>query len=215
MSAPTSREPGQQELFKAETQWFHIFKAMIDSGDLAKLPGSAVKVYMVIKAHTNFNTGHAFPSIEEISRKAGISVAQVKRELVTLGEHGYINKSKQGRSNVYTLREKVEITDEHGRPAAVATWDYLPGSVKHAVADLKNVLLTGDIAGAKVVHIEKLQVNVTHLHDQAVNFNVQQFMADLDKLPPHLRDRIMAGYEKSQRFKAGKSDKGADDVQDA
>lgn len=193
--------PKQAELFEAQTHWFHIFKAMIDSGDLAKMPGSAVKVYMVIKAHTNFATGQAFPAIDTISEKAGISVAQVKRELKTLEDFGYITKAKQGRNNVYTLREKVEITDAAGRPAAVATWDYLPSSVQHAVADLKNVLVSGDLAGAKIVHIERLQVNVTHLHDQAVNFNVQQWMADLDKLPENLRSKIMAGYEASQRHK--------------
>lgn len=209
MNTPTPGQaipPKQAELFEAQTHWFHIFKAMIDSGDLAKMPGSAVKVYMVIKAHTNFATGQAFPAIDTISEKSGISVAQVKRELKTLEDFGYITKAKQGRNNVYTLREKVEITDAAGRPAAVATWDYLPSSVQHAVADLKNVLVSGDLAGAKIVHIERLQVNVTHLHDQAVNFNVQQWMADLDKLPENLRSKIMAGYEASQRHKArGKS----------
>jgi len=190
--------PAQQELFEAQTQWFHIFRAMIDSGDLAKLPGSAVKVYMVIKAHTNFSTGRAFPAMEAIADKSGISLAQVKRELKTLERFGYITKSKHGRSNVYTLREKVEITDENGRPAAVATWDYLPSSVKHAVADLKNVLVTGDLAGAKIVHIERLQVNVTHLHDNAVNFNVQQFMADLEKLPEAMRNKIITSWKAGQ-----------------
>lgn len=192
----------QQELFEAQTQWFHIFKAMIDSGDLAKLPGSAVKVYMVIKAHTNFSTGRAFPAMDTIAEKSGLSLAQVKRELKTLEDFGYINKAKQGRSNVYTLREKVEITDEQGRPAAVATWDYLPSSVQHAVADLKNVLVTGDLAGAKIVHIERLQVNVNHLHDNAVNMNVQQFMADLERLPEELRTKIMKGWNASQRRKS-------------
>ena len=191
----------QQELFEAQTQWFHIFKAMIDSGDLAKLPGSAVKVYMVIKAHTNFSTGRAFPAMETIAEKSGLSLAQVKRELKTLEDFGYINKAKQGRSNVYTLREKVEITDDQGRPAAVATWDYLPSSVQHAVADLKNVLVTGDLAGAKIEHIERLQVNVNHLHDNAVNMNVQQFMADLERLPEELRTKIMNGWNASQRRK--------------
>lgn len=194
--------PAQHELFEAQTQWFHVFKAMIDSGDLAKLPGSSVKVYMVIKAHTNFSTGRAFPAMETIAEKSGLSIAQVKRELKTLEDFGYITKSKHGRSNVYTLREKVEITDEHGRPAAVATWDYLPSSVQHAVADLKNVLVTGDLAGAKIVHIERLQVNVNHLYDNAVNMNVQQFMADLEKLPEELRSKIMAGWNASQKRKS-------------
>lgn len=189
----------QSELFEAETQWFHVFKAMIDSGELAKMEGSTVKVYLVVKAHTNFSTGRAFPALETIADKSGMSIAQVKRCLKQLEEHGYISKEKKGRSNVYTLREKIHIEDGQGRPAAVATWDYLPSSVQQAVADLKNVLVTGDLAGAKVVHIERLQVNVTHLHDNATNFNVQQFYSDLEKLPPELRDKIKGAFEAGRK----------------
>ena len=196
-------KPTQPELFEAETQWFHVFKAMIDSGELAKMDGSTVKVYLVVKAHTNFSTGRAFPALDTITEKAGLSLSQVQRCLKQLEQHGYISKEKKGRSNVYTLREKIQIEDGTGRPAAVATWDYLPSSVQQAVADLKNVLVTGDLAGAKVVHIERLQVNVTHLHDNAVNFNVQQFMADLEKLPPAYADKIRAAFEASQRHKNG------------
>jgi len=185
---PPEARPGQGELFRAETTWFHIFRDMIESGDVAKIGPHAVTVYLVIKAHTNFSTGRAFPAIETIVEKSGVSVAQVKRELKTLEAFGYITKEKKGRHNVYTLREKVSIKGDDGRPAAVATWDYLPSSVQHAVADLKNVMISGDLAGAKLVHIERLQVNVVNLHDNAVNFNVQQMLQDLDKMPPDMRE---------------------------
>ena len=58
------------------------------------------------------------------------------------------------------MREKILITDETGKPAGQATWDYLPDAVRGAVADLKNVLMTGQFADAKIVMIENLQVNV-------------------------------------------------------
>ena len=179
---------GQGELFKAETAWFHVFRDMIESGDVAKMGPHAFTVYAVIKAHTNFSTGRAFPAVETISEKSGVSIAQVKRELRTLEEHGYITKKKEGRKNVYTLREKVSVTDGDGRPAAVATWDYLPSSVQHAVADLKNVLVSGELAGAKIVHIERLQVNVVTVSDGGVNINVQQMLQDLEKLPASMRE---------------------------
>lgn len=166
-----SQRDSQQEMFKAETQWFHLFKAMIESGDAAKMGPYAFTVYAVIKAHANFETGNAFPAIETIAAKSGISVPQVKRELKTLEACGYLTKKRQGRSNVYTLREKVEITDEQGRPTAMATWDYLPGGVKHAVADLKNVLLTGDVGAARMVHIERLTVNVAQAGGVVLNID--------------------------------------------
>ena len=140
----------------AETRWFHMFRAMIDSGDLARMDGSTVKVYIVIKAHTNLQTGAAFPGVETIAEKSGLSRMQVWRALQALEEMGYVTKTKQGRHNVYQLREKVTITDGEGQPVAQATWDYLPTLVKDAVADLRQVLASGDLGGAKIVHIEHL-----------------------------------------------------------
>jgi len=163
----------QGEWLQAETTWFHVFEAMIDNGDMARLSGSAVKVYLVVKSHTNFSTGRSFPALETIAEKSGLSLAQVKRELKALEDMGYLTKAKEGRHNVYTLREKVAINDVAGRPAAVASWDYLPGGVREAVADLKNVMVTGDLGDARVVHIERLQINITHVHDNGTNLNIQ------------------------------------------
>jgi 2-phospho-L-lactate guanylyltransferase (CobY/MobA/RfbA family) len=161
-------ETNQQELFQAETTWFHIFKTMIDSGDAAKMGGTTFLVYSVIKAHTNYSTGRSFPAHETIAEKSGISVEQVKRCINKLIDMEYVTKGKQGRSNVYTLREKVQVLDGAGRPSAVATWDYLPSTVKAAMADLKNVLMSGDLGGAKIVHIERLQINIGN-HNVNIN----------------------------------------------
>jgi DNA-binding transcriptional ArsR family regulator len=162
----------QQELFNAETTWFHIFRAMIENGDMAKMRPNAFAVYCVIKAHTNFSTGRSFPSLELIAEKTGISLAQVKRELKTLEEMDYVTKEKRGRSNLYQLREKVEIQDKYGRPQAVATWDYLPSGVQAAIADLKNVMVTGDLNGARIVHIERLVVNMNTGSGTQINLDI-------------------------------------------
>jgi hypothetical protein len=42
-SSANNPGPKQHEPFEAQTQWFHVFKTMIDSGDLATLSGSAIK----------------------------------------------------------------------------------------------------------------------------------------------------------------------------
>lgn len=165
----------QGELFEAQVTWFHVFVAMIESGDVAKMGPHAVTVYMVIKAHTNFSTGRAFPAIETIVEKSGISRAQVMRSLATLEEYGYLTREKKGRHNVYTLREKVEIHDASGRPAAVATWDYLPTAVTEATAQLKQFLLTGKLGDGKVIYIENLNMNVQINRDAATGtMNIEQ-----------------------------------------
>ena len=124
----------------AELAWFHLFKAMIDDGEVAKIGARASATPCAIKSHAHFATGVAFPGIETISQKSGISQAQVKRDLKTLEANGLLTKEKQWKSNVYTLREKILITDGTGKPAGQATWDCLPDAVRGAVADLKNVL---------------------------------------------------------------------------
>lgn len=189
----------QAELFKAETTWFHVFKDMIDSGDLAKLEGSAIKVYLVIKSHTNFSTGRSFPAISLIAGKAGLSERQVIRCLAELETSGYVKKEKSGRHNLYTLREKISITDQEGVPQASASWDYLPGGVREAISNLKNIVVSGDLKGSKIVSIEKLVINLNVLngdHSQQVNFNQQEAM---NNLPQGMQDALKAIKTASER----------------
>jgi DNA-binding transcriptional ArsR family regulator len=167
---------------EAETSWFHIFKAMIGSGDLARMGATAFAVYAVIKAHSHFRTGKSFPDIDTIARKAGISGRQVRRELTVLEQHGYLTKAKDGRHNVYTLREKVHIVDGEGRPTEVATWDYLPAAVKSSVAELKNYLQTGRHSG-QIIHIEHL-----YLQFNQGGTNTQLNLDDVND--PDLRKRL-------------------------
>lgn len=187
---------GQGELFKAETTWFHVFKSMVDSGDVAKMGANAVTVYLVIKSYTNFSTGEAFPSVELIAEKSGFGTRQVLRELKTLEENGYLTKEKKGRRNIYTLREKVSIVDGDGRPNAVATWDYLPSTVSRAVADLKNVLVTGDLGSAQIIHIERLNVQIGD-HNTQINF--QDAAKALEKITdPKMRDALASLLNKNK-----------------
>lgn len=69
---------------RAQTQWFHVFRAMIDQGDVARIGPHAFTVYAVIKAHANFDHGLSKPGIQRISEQSGVSQAQVKRALGVL-----------------------------------------------------------------------------------------------------------------------------------
>ena len=189
------KEKEQAELFQAETSWFHIFKDMIDSGDMARLDGSTIKVYLVVKSHTNFSTGRAFPALDLVASKAGLSERQVMRCLTELEKAGYINKNKSGRHNVYTLREKVSIKDLEGRPQAVATWDYIPNSVRDAVAELKHAVVTGEMVGGRVIHIENLVLNVSTGDSTQVNING----IDLEKMPADIQEKLLSIREALNR----------------
>jgi DNA-binding transcriptional ArsR family regulator len=133
---------------------------------------SAFGIYCTIKAHVDFSTGSAFPSIERICELTGLTKRTVLRNLSILEDMGFVVKEKKGRKNVYTLRERFDILDDLGRPSAVATWDYLPRSVQAAQAELKNFLLTGKSDGT-IIHIERLnlQVNLGGTNKQE-NFDI-------------------------------------------
>lgn len=163
----------QLPLLEAQTSWFHVFRSMIESGDAGKMGGTCFLIYSVIKAHTNWATGRSFPSIETIMEKACVSKNTVLRSLEILEEMGYLTKEKQGRQNYYTLREKVQIEDDQGRPAAVAMWDYLPSTVKAAQAELKNFVMTGEATDFRIIHVETLNLNVQiNQGDHNTQFNL-------------------------------------------
>lgn len=187
MDTPTKTQ--QRELFKAGTTWIHIFRDMVYSGEMAKLGPYAWGVYCVIKAYTDFQTGNSLPSIELIAEKSQISISQVKRALKTLEDEGYLLREKKGRSSHYTLREKLEIRDAEGIPQAIATWDYAPTGVQAAIADLKNVLITGDFAGAKIVQINTLHVQVNNNVGNH-NINIQITEEQMNKLPADTRKAL-------------------------
>ena len=181
-----SAKDKQQPLLQAETTWFHVFRHMIESGDMAHMGGSAFMIYSTVKAYTNWDTGVSFPSLELLCEKTGLSKSQTLRCLHTLETMGYIVKEKVGRSNTYTLREKIVINDHEGRPAAAATWDYLPNGVREAQAELKNFLMTGDAADAKVVHIQNLTINI---NTQVINDSAVGTQINSEKYP-HIKDLV-------------------------
>jgi DNA-binding transcriptional MocR family regulator len=189
-------EKKQMEMFKAETTWFHVFVSMIENGDVAKMGPYAVTVYLVVKAYTNWKTGKAFPSIETIAAKSGISKRQVINSLAVLTENGYLDKVKVGRKNNYTLREKVTLKDQEGRPAACATWDYLPSTVEAARAELKRFMLTGEHDG-KILFVENLNLNI-QFNQGDHNFITQ---GKLDPATQAALDRMRAAFEGARKTK--------------
>lgn len=175
-----------EEELRAELHWVHVFKDMVFSDDLAGMGPYAAAAYLVIKAFSNAD-GQSFPEIEVIAQKSGMSDVQVKRQLKTLEKYGYIAKERVGRNNRYRLREKLRITGADG-DKAIATWDYLPAGVGETVAELKRVLITGNLKGAKIVHIEFLQVNVNNA--EAVNVQTFGGAPDAEKKIEALRAAI-------------------------
>jgi hypothetical protein len=187
MTRDTAERSVHGGLVKADTMWFHVFRSMVDSGELARMKGSSIKVYLIIKAHVNLHPGIGGPGIETISTKADLSIAQVKRAVAELQSLGYIAKSRRGRANEYRVRETVQIRDQSGTPTGVASWNYVPVAVRDTVADLNGVLDSQDIRSARIVQIERLQVNINQMGAGSVAVNMQDALA---QMPPGLREKL-------------------------
>lgn len=158
-SKPKTIEQG--ELFRADTTWFHVFHALLRSKGWAEMSPAAAKIYITAKGFVNWKTGAAFPSLDTLEDYSGLSRPTITKALKELEELGHIRSVKTaGKKTIYTMLERVPITGADGRPSAVATFDYLPGMVKEAVAELKNVLIKGELADGKHIHIETLNLTV-------------------------------------------------------
>ena len=176
----------------ANNTWFHVFKSMIDSGDLATLTGSEIKTYLVIKSCVNFRSGISYPAVKTISKKTGMSQTQVKRCVKSLEKRGYIKKSKKGRNNVYTMIEQVHCNNDKGESTAIATWDYLPGKMKEAQSEKKDYLNSGTLNG-KFVTITNLTINITENNTSNICINNN---LHLDDIPNELKTKLKSIYEK-------------------
>lgn len=194
---PETFQTVDPEVRQADTQWFHVFKSMIESGELANISGSAVKVYLVIKSYANYRTGEAFPAETTIAKKAGLSLSQVKRAVKELQQLTYLYISKRGRKNHYQLIEKVLVRNSAGDSAAAVTWNYTPAEVTSAVDELKNYVNSGQADGAQLINIQNLQVNINQVSSGGVVVNNQAAQAiDLTSFDPVMRVKLSSLLKK-------------------
>lgn len=181
------------ERLEVETAWFHMFRALIQSGSIATMGVNAFAVYAAIKAHSDYKSGASYPGVMRLAELVGLSKRQIIREQSKLVEMGYLKKQKIGRNNVYLIREQFPVT-KAGQPHALVSWDYSPNGVADIRQEIKQLVAEGLKEAASTtqsLHIEFLQINVNvqHASDNATAVQVTAPI-DLDTLPEPLRRRM-------------------------
>lgn len=171
--SPNSNKVNNSEV-SASTEYFQIFKVMYDNGDVARMGSNAFNIYAYIKATIRHDDPETYPTVEQIAESTGISRATVLREIPKLVEMNYITQRKQGRKAVYTVNERIPIVDMEGSVRGTATWEYIPAMTAKAVDEVQ-AIMKGRIApdGAHFVHIENVQIIVSHVEQGATQNNVQ------------------------------------------
>ena len=166
--------------FKPTTNWFHIFKSVIDSGQAGEMGPTCFLVYAVVKSHIHLESGTAFPKLETIAYKSNLTKKTVQKCLKKLQDMGFVTRTDiPGRSPRFKLQEKLQVTvpnDAGDDEMMLATFDYVPMGVRKAVQDIKNLQVTGELPENSVVNIKNMTVNVmiapkAHTAINQINFD--------------------------------------------
>jgi DNA-binding PadR family transcriptional regulator len=156
-----------------DSSWFAVFRQMFLQGTVAEIGGTAFTVYCAIKAHADFNEGISFPSQKLIANQTGFSERQVIKSLKVLEEHGLLEKTKENKHNVYRLKEKIVF--ETAEERIMATWDYLPATLRKARQELHHFVVTGEFKDAKIINItiERLHIDTFIAGDQVLRIELE------------------------------------------
>lgn len=167
---------------RVDLSWMHLFKELIRSGDWGRMRPHTAKLYVVLKAYVNWQTGEAFPKIETLMEMAQISRHSVILGLRELEGMGLVRKlhgeRERGR---YVLVEKFGIRDTSDQPVAQATFDYLPANITAAAQAVKNFAVRGTMDGTPVnIHIDSLNLQIVQAGGMGAQ-NIGQALAPTDK----------------------------------
>ncbi len=135
-----------------DTSFFSLFRQMFLQGTVREMGTTGFTVYCCIKAHVDFTQGSAVPSEKELAEQIGLSERQIQRSLKALEKQGLLVRDKEGRQNVYRVKEKFLVEGKS------LTWDHLPAHFKKARQELQ-ALLAGEVTSGKLITVEKQTVN--------------------------------------------------------
>lgn len=154
------REAWQEK--RVEHTWFHVVRGMVMGGEIARIGVVPWAVYCAIKAHTDFETGNAGPSIDRIATLVGCSHDTVQRALRELVKRELVEARKSGRRNIYAINEKVDITVD-GQPYVTAQRRYEPAHFAGFIEELRRFAKTGNLPGDKGITFN-VNITVNNIH---------------------------------------------------
>lgn len=184
---------------------------MFIQGTVAEIKPTAFTVYCCIKAHVDFHDGRSIPLEKDIVAQTGLSERQVQRSLKVLEKHGLLVRDKEGRQNVYRVKEKFLIRDADTKGKnATLTWEHLPAQFKRVRQEL-HALLTGVLQHGKLITVEKQGTETpVFFGDQVLGdkvlgdkIHITVAASELDKIQdPVLREKVETLLHRAAQKKA-------------
>lgn len=155
---------------------------MFSSGLAAEIGVHAFAVWHAIKAHADFQTGVAWPSIRRIVELTGCADKTVQSAIKTLVASHLLRVSKRGQKNVYVARERMDVR-VGDRVICTVVIDFVPSAMRDTLAKLK-------AAGKGIDDAQDVWAQVTLIPAKGMKLDAEQgiftTVMRVDKVPTQL-----------------------------
>ena len=184
------------EELRLDAGYFHVVKSLVFGGRIAEMGPTAFCVYTAIKAHSNLETGKAWPSLEAIAACIGLSDQSVRRAVVKLLEMGLLTRQLSGRAYVYQVIESLPLTTLDGAPAGSVSMPYAPLDFGGQIEQVKAFARTGVQPGSAItVNITMIQAesgSTVNAQQAGMMINVSDAAGKPVAMPADVRERLIS-----------------------
>ena len=115
---------------------------LFESGLVAQIGVSAFAVWAAIKAHSDYQTGIAWPSIRRLMLLTGLANATVQKCLDTLEASHLLRSETKHKRRYYVARERLDVSIG-SRVLCTIVVDYVPSVMRDKLKRVKDALSTG------------------------------------------------------------------------
>lgn len=126
---------------------FGMFQAdMFESGLAGEVGANPFFVWLAIKAHANFQTGEAWPSIRRLAEITRLSPNTVQKAIATLENSRLLRTTRKGNqktSTRYVARERLDVKFGDQLLCSIVV-DYVPAQIRKKLERIKGSLKTGE-----------------------------------------------------------------------
>ena len=106
---------------------------LFESGLVAQIGPNSFAVWAAIKAHADFQTGIAWPSVRRLMALTGLASATVQKCLGTLEDAHLLRSDVRNKRRYYVARERLDVSLGQ-RVLCTVVVDYVPASMRDRLA---------------------------------------------------------------------------------
>lgn len=115
---------------------------LFESGLVAQIGPNAFATWAAIKAHADYQTGVAWPSVRRLMQLTGLASATVQKCLSTLEASHLLRSEVRGKRRYYVARERLDVSIG-ARVLCTIVVDYVPASIRDKLKRVKDALADG------------------------------------------------------------------------